>query len=59
MLSPPPGLLPPQDFSDPAEPSSREAQVPAVDKGVFAGVTALGDFFASDLAKGYKVHSAG
>jgi ABC-type branched-subunit amino acid transport system substrate-binding protein len=54
-----PGLLPPQDFSDPAEPSSREAQVLGVDKGVFAGVKARGDFFASDLAKEYKVPSAG
>ncbi|WP_128376545.1 ABC transporter substrate-binding protein [Streptomyces cavernae] len=54
-----PGLLPPQDFSDPAEPSSREAQVLGVDKDVFAGVKPLGDFFASDLAKEYKVPSAG
>jgi ABC-type branched-subunit amino acid transport system substrate-binding protein len=54
-----PGLLPPQDLSDPAQPTTRQSQVQQIEPDALAGLGVKEDFRASDTANAYKIDAAG
>ncbi|MBO2444949.1 ABC transporter substrate-binding protein [Actinomadura nitritigenes] len=54
-----PGLLPPQDLSDPAQPTTRQSQVQKIDPAALAGLGTEEDFRASATANAYKIEPAG